>query len=310
MPFPTPSAHPGQGMSRLRAAAAVAVLGLAPLALAAAPASAHDSTRATAHESTHDSPHSSKGGELCGVENGDSDGLDLVGTGHSTPQVHSGPYTFTYRVTTRHQGRFKVYVTKSGYDPAQPLTWSSLDLAHPVARAADATPSNGVYTFTGTLPERTGRQVLYAVWHRPDGSDGAEWFHSCADVDFGGTTPPSAPAPTTHRPDPAPTPSASAPPASKEVRIEAAAADPTAGHRAVGQRAQETPAPTTPPATTAPPAANSPVTTVTSLYLADTGTAPHTSYGAVVGAGVLALGSAALFLSVRQRSTGGDRGGR
>ncbi|MEU6244398.1 lytic polysaccharide monooxygenase [Streptomyces sp. NPDC047024] len=310
MPFPTPSAHPGQGMSRLRAAAAVAVLGLAPLALAAAPASAHDSTRGTAHDSTYDSPHSSKGGELCGVENGDSGGLDLVGADLSTPRVHGGPYTFTYRVTTRHQGRFKVYVTKSGYDPARPLTWSSLDLAHPVARAADAAPSDGVYTFTGTLPERTGRQVLYAVWHRSDGSDGSEWFHSCADVDFGGTTPPPTPAPTTHRPAPVPTPSASASSASKEVRIEAAAADPTAEQRAVGQRAQETPAPTTPPATTAPPAADSPVTTVTSLYLADTGTAPHTSYGAVVGAGVLALGSAALFLSVRQRSTGGDRGGR
>ncbi|MEU4151892.1 lytic polysaccharide monooxygenase [Streptomyces sp. NPDC026659] len=307
MPFPTPSAHPGQGMSRLRAAAAVAVLGLAPLALAAAPASAHDSTRGTAHESADDSPHSSKGGELCGVENGESGGLDLVGADRSTPQVHSGPYTFTYRVTTRHQGRFKVYVTKSGYDPARPLTWSALDLAHPVARVVDATPSDGRYTFTGTLPERTGRQVLYAVWHR---SDGSEWFHSCADVDFGGTTPPPAPAPTTHRAAPVPTPSASAPSASKEVRIEAAAAGPAAGQRAVERRVAETPGPTTPPATTTSPAADSPATTVTSLYLADTGTAPHTSYGAVVGAGVLALGSAALFLSVRQRSTGGDRGGR
>ncbi|WP_018549255.1 lytic polysaccharide monooxygenase [Streptomyces sp. LaPpAH-108] len=299
MPFPTPSAHPGPGMSRLRVAAAVAVLGLTPLTLAAAPASAHGSGHDSGRGSTSGS--GSWGADLCGTRNGEFGGLDLVGTDWPTPRVHSGPYTFTYRVTTHHQGRLKVYVTTSGYDPARPLTWSALDLAHPVAWTADATPSDGVYTVTGTLPERTGRQVLYAVWHRADGS---QVFRSCADVDFGGTTPPPSPAPTPHQAAPVPTLPAPTPVASKEIRVAAEAVTPTAGRRERHERK----APDR--ATTPSPTTNSPVTTVTSPYLADTGAAPHTSYGAVVGAGVLALGSAALFLSVRQRSTGRERGGR
>ncbi|MEW2133570.1 lytic polysaccharide monooxygenase [Streptomyces sp. NPDC005435] len=306
MPFPTLSVHPGQGMRRLRAAAALAVLGFAPLALAAGPASAHgpehDSGHGSGYGSTPDSAHGARDGGLCGARNGEFGGLDLVGTDWSTPQVHSGPHTFTYRVTTRHQGRFTAYVTKSGYDPARPLTWSALDVAHPVAWVADAMPSGGVYTFTGTLPERTGRQVLYAAWHRPDGQGP---LRSCEDVDFGGTTPSPDPTPTTHRAAPVPTPAASTPVAPADVRIAEAAATPTAErHERKAQR------PATPPPATPPPSTDSPVTEVTSLHLADTGAAPHTSYGAVVGAGVLALGSAALFLSVRQRSTDRGRGGR
>ncbi|MGW5104603.1 lytic polysaccharide monooxygenase [Streptomyces sp. NPDC004100] len=294
MPFPMLSVHPGQGMSRLRAAAAVAVLGLVPLTLTAAPATAHGSG------------HDSRSGELCGAENGQFGGLDLVGTDWSTPRVHSGPHPFTYRVTTHHQGRLTVYVTKADFDPARPLTWSALDLAHPVAWVADATPSGGLYTFTGTLPERTGRQVLYAAWHR---SDGQGTLRSCEEVDFGGTTPPPSPAPTTHRAAPVPTPSASTPVAPADVRIAEAVATPTAEPQERHER--KAPAPTaTAPSAAPSPTADFPVTTVTSLHLADTGAAPHTSYGAVVGAGVLALGSAALFLSVRQRSTGRERGGR
>ncbi|MFD8806329.1 lytic polysaccharide monooxygenase [Streptomyces sp. NPDC059597] len=290
MPFPMLSVHPGQGMRGLRAAAAVAVLGLVPLTLAAAPAAAHGS----------------RSGELCGAENGQFGGLDLVGTDWSTPRVHSGSHPFTYRVTTQHQGRLTVYVTKADHDPARPLTWSALDLAHPVARVADATPSGGLYTFTGTLPERTGRQVLYAAWHR---SDGRGTLRSCEDVDFGGTTPPPSPAPTAHRAAPVPTPPASAATAPADVRIAEAAPTPTAAPRK--RHGREAPGPTATAPSFAPSStAEFPVTTVTSLRLADTGAAPHTSYGAVVGAGVLALGSAALFLSVRQRSTGRERGGR
>src|SRR5690606_23833272 len=53
----------------------------------------------------------------------------------------------------------------------------------PVASATDPAASGGFYTFTGTLPERSGKQVLYAVWQR---SDSPEAFYSCSDVTFGG----------------------------------------------------------------------------------------------------------------------------
>jgi chitin-binding protein len=115
--------------------------------------------------------------------------------------MSSGSYTFRYRVTAPHKGTFTVYLTKPGHDPAQPLGWDDLDLANPVATATDPVASGGFYTFTGTLPERSGRQLLYAVWQR---SDSPEAFYSCSDVMFGGDAGGSSSSP-------APAPSASAP---------------------------------------------------------------------------------------------------
>ncbi len=98
--------------------------------------------------------------------------------------MSSGSYTFKYRVTAPHKGTFKVYITNSGYDPAQPLAWSDLDLEHPVATSTDPVATGGFYTFSGTLPQRSGKQLLYAIWQR---SDSPEAFYSCSDVSFGGS---------------------------------------------------------------------------------------------------------------------------
>lgn len=122
-------------------------------------------------------------GRLCSAGNEEFKGLDLARSDWPATSVHSGVRTFRYRVTAPHRGTFTVYATKPGYDPAKPLGWSGLDLEHPVATVTDPVASGGFYTFTGTLPERTGRQLLYAVWQR---SDSPEAFYSCSDVDFGG----------------------------------------------------------------------------------------------------------------------------
>ncbi|CAL9617556.1 GlcNAc-binding protein A [Streptomyces sp. enrichment culture] len=90
-----------------------------------------------------------------------------------------------------------MYATKPGYDPAKRLAWADLDLEHPVAKATDPVPAGGFSTFTGTLPERSGRHPLYAVWQR---SDSPEAFYSCSDVDFGGDGGASAPAPSASAP--------------------------------------------------------------------------------------------------------------
>ncbi|NEE17177.1 lytic polysaccharide monooxygenase, partial [Streptomyces sp. SID7499] len=42
---------------------------------------------------------------------------------------------------------------------------------------------NGSYVFDGTIPERSGRQLVYTVWQR---SDSPEAFYACSDVTFGG----------------------------------------------------------------------------------------------------------------------------
>ncbi|MFI2201056.1 lytic polysaccharide monooxygenase [Streptomyces sp. NPDC020192] len=307
-----------------RTAAAVAVLGLPPLALtalAAAPASAHGSMGdpvSRVSQCYAEGPESPKSaackaavaaggtqalydwngirigdaagrhrqlipdGKLCSANNEEFKGLDLARADWPATSVRGGSYTFTYRVTAPHKGTFTVYLTKPGYDPAKPLAWSELDLAHPVATVTDPVASGGFYTFSGTLRQRTGRQLLYAVWQR---SDSPEAFYSCSDVDFGGTTTGSG-AGSEH---PVPAPTASAP---TDRQIAAGADKSTMRHHGHGGDTASTPAPD------APKAAG------TSQDLAETGASTGTTYLALGGAAALALGSAALFLSVRRRATG------
>ncbi|MFF5026728.1 lytic polysaccharide monooxygenase [Streptomyces collinus] len=249
-------------------------------------------------------------GKLCSAGNEEFKGLDLARADWPATRVRGGSYTFRYRVTAPHKGTFKVYLTKPGYSPAKPLAWSELDLAHPVATATDPAASGGFSTFSGTLPARTGRQLLYAVWQR---SDSPEAFYSCSDVDFGGGSGGSAPAP-----------SASAP---SDEQIEGGAGRSTVEHHGHGDGdTSASAAPTAPrsaePSATKPAAkaATGPATTAaaagsgnraaaegTSRDLAETGATAGTSYAAVGGAAALALGSAVLFLSVRRRAEGGGR---
>ncbi|NEE31025.1 lytic polysaccharide monooxygenase, partial [Streptomyces sp. SID7982] len=42
---------------------------------------------------------------------------------------------------------------------------------------------DGSYVFDGTIPERSGRQLVYTIWQR---SDSPEAFYACSDVTFGG----------------------------------------------------------------------------------------------------------------------------
>ncbi|MEU8654697.1 lytic polysaccharide monooxygenase [Streptomyces sp. NPDC048737] len=262
-------------------------------------------------------------GRLCSANNAAFKGLDLARADWPATSVRGGSSTFRYRVTAPHKGTFTVYVTKPGYDPAQPLAWSDLDLEHPVATAVDPVAAGGFYTFSGTLPERSGRHVLYAVWQR---SDSPEAFYSCSDVTFGGTesgsgsgsegssgsgstgVPPAGSASgSTGGPagGSAPAPAASAP---SEEQIEEGADKSTVEH---GGHGDDDPATTTDPAS-APPAAeaNEPKAAGTAAGLAETGGDGSTPYLAVGGAAVLALGAGVLFASVRRRAVGGGRSGR
>ncbi|GHH13813.1 lytic polysaccharide monooxygenase [Streptomyces rubradiris] len=231
-------------------------------------------------------------GRLCSAGNEEFKGLDLARADWPATRVHGGSYTFKYRVTASHKGTFTVYATKPGYDPAKRLAWADLDLEHPVAEVTDPVPAGGFYTFTGTLPERSGRHLLYAVWQR---SDSPEAFYSCSDVDFGGAGDGSAPAP-----------SASAP---SEEQIAAGAGKSTVEHHGHGDDDAHTsaePAAAAPAEQPATPA-NRPEAEGGSARLAETGASAGASSLAVGGAAALAVGSAALFLSVRRRAAGGGR---
>jgi chitin-binding protein len=256
-------------------------------------------------------------GRLCSADNEQFKGLDLPRADWPATSVRSGSYTFKYRVTAPHKGTFTVYLTKPGYDPAKPLAWGDLDLERPVATATDPVASDGFYTFSGTLPERSGKQLLYAVWQR---SDSPEAFYSCSDVTFGGASGGSGGS--------APTPAASAP---TERQIEDGADKSTIENHGHGDAdARTTTDPTTTPATvpaaatetveqpavdrSAQPTAvdepNRPKAAGASTNLAETGGDGSTPYVAVGGAAALALGSAALFASVRRRAAAGGRRGR
>ncbi|CAL9608157.1 lytic polysaccharide monooxygenase auxiliary activity family 9 protein [Streptomyces sp. enrichment culture] len=251
-------------------------------------------------------------GKLCSANNEQFKGLDLTRADWPATSVSSGSYTFKYRVTAPHKGTFKVYITKPGYDPAKPLAWGDLDLANPVATATDPAASGGFYTFTGTLPERSGRQLLYAVWQR---SDSPEAFYSCSDVAFGGEDAAGgegeAGGGDTPEEEAAPAPAASAP---SEEQIEAGAEKSTVENHGHGDDDPDTSAaPVAARDDTAPDAsgdgtANRPKAAGGSADLAETGGDGNTPYLMVGGAAALALGSAALFASARRRTAGGRHG--
>ncbi|AXE84819.1 lytic polysaccharide monooxygenase [Streptomyces sp. Go-475] len=244
-------------------------------------------------------------GKLCSAGNEQFKGLDLARADWPATSVKSGSHTFKYRVTAPHKGTFTVYLTKPGYDPAQPLAWHDLDLEHPVATATDPAATGGFSTFSGRLPERSGKHLLYAVWQR---SDSPEAFYSCSDVSFGGGggAAPAASAPT-------------------EKQIDEGNGRSTIEHHGHGDddsrtsaepaaAAEDTPdrpkAAATPgrPETAATP--NQPGAAGAGANLAETGGDGSTPYVAIGGAAALALGASALFLSARRRAVSGGRHGR
>lgn len=108
----------------------------------------------------------------------------------------------------RHPRSFRLYITRDGYQPTEPLGWDDLEPT-PFLTATNPTLSDGAYVMTGRLPAgKTGRHLIYSIWQR---SDSPEAFYTCSDVTFGGAepdpTPTASPTPTV-----SPTPSPTTPP--------------------------------------------------------------------------------------------------
>ncbi|MFJ2744105.1 lytic polysaccharide monooxygenase [Streptomyces sp. NPDC087440] len=250
-------------------------------------------------------------GKLCSAGNDKYKGLDLPRADWPSSKLSAGKHTFRYKGTAPHKGSFELYVTKDGYDPTKPLKWSDLE-AKPFAKVTDPQMQGGDYVFDGTLPDKSGRHLVYSIWQR---SDSPEAFYTCSDVVFGkdtggkGTDAGAPPAPT-----------ASAP---SDKDIAAGADKSTVEHKGHGDNdhktgaGAQTAAPK--PATPAAPDANTPapqggsatpVAAPAGDNLAETGGDSATPYIAVGGAAVLALGAAVLFGSVRRKSATGGRHGR
>jgi len=118
-------------------------------------------------------------------------GLDLARADWPATAVQAGPYDCVFYATTPHEpSSFAVFITKQGYDPAQPLRWDDLE---PVSYAVPPYLEGRNYRFTVNLPPRAGRHMLYVIWQRDDPA--GEAFFSASDIDFGGVDYAPAPAP-------------------------------------------------------------------------------------------------------------------
>ena len=140
-------------------------------------------------------------GKLCSGGVPEFRGLDLARRDWPASTVRAGAsYRFDYRATIPHQGTFRLYVTKDGYDPTEPLAWSDLE-REPFLTVREPAVRDGAYVLRGRLPsDKSGRHVVYTVWQN---SDTPDTYYSCSDVVFRGAKAAAAAAPT--RPAPSAT---------------------------------------------------------------------------------------------------------
>jgi predicted carbohydrate-binding protein with CBM5 and CBM33 domain len=134
-------------------------------------------------------------GHLCGPTT-KYDAYNLArGDWPSTTLRAGSTITMKYNAWAPHPGTWNQYVTKDGFDVNQPLKWSDLEPT-PFNSVTNPALAGGEYSWNATLPNKTGRHIIYSIWQR---SDSPEAFYSCSDIDFtgggggGDTTAPTAP---------------------------------------------------------------------------------------------------------------------
>ena len=165
-------------------------------------------------------------GNLCSGDLPEFQGLDLPRADWPATKVTAGgTLDIRYTATIPHEGTFRIYLTKQGYEPTRPLGWGNLTAA-PIAEVKDPPLRNGAYRMSAELPkDRSGRHVLYTVWQT---SSSPDTYYSCSDLVI------SAPVAvaTTKKAKPAAKPSRSAEPGAVAVPLDAqspaSAAAPTA----------------------------------------------------------------------------------
>ncbi|BCB84660.1 hypothetical protein Psuf_019730 [Phytohabitans suffuscus] len=121
-------------------------------------------------------------GKLCSAGIDRYAGLDLARADWSATRLTAGAsFAFSYAGTIRHEGSFKLYVTRDGYDPETPLAWSDLE-SEPFLSATDPAFRDGAYRMKGILPaNKSGRHLIYTIWQN---SSTPDTYYSCSDVIF------------------------------------------------------------------------------------------------------------------------------
>ncbi|MFE9469079.1 lytic polysaccharide monooxygenase [Streptomyces virginiae] len=266
-------------------------------------------------------------GQLCSAGNDKYRGLDLARADWPASPLSAGPHTFRYRGTAPHKGSFELYVTKDGYDPAKPLKWSDLEPA-PFAKATDPGMQNGDYVFSGTVPDKSGRHLIYSIWQR---SDSPEAFYTCSDVVFGkdnggnggnggtGASPSTRPSTGGGNGNGNGSKPSDKPSAPTDQQIADGAGKSSVEHHGHGDNDPKTngaagaplPSPSSPSSADSSDSAGSAGSgTPAGGNLAETGGNSATPSIAIAGAGALAIGAAVLFAMARRRATATGRHGR
>ena len=121
-------------------------------------------------------------GDLCGPTT-KYDAYNLARGDWPTTTLRAGStINIKYNAWAPHPGTWDQYVTKDGFDVNQPLKWSDLEPA-PFDSITNPVAVGGEYSWNATLPNKTGRHVIYSIWQR---NDSPEAFYSCSDVIFTG----------------------------------------------------------------------------------------------------------------------------
>ncbi|GLY98025.1 lytic polysaccharide monooxygenase [Actinoplanes sp. NBRC 103695] len=121
-------------------------------------------------------------GELCSGGLDSYRGLDLARDDWPATEAEAGDtLSVRYATTIPHEGTFKIYLTKQGYDPDEPLRWDDL-ATKAILVDKDPPLTGGAYRMTAKLPkDRTGRHVLYVIWQN---SSTPDTYYSCSDLDL------------------------------------------------------------------------------------------------------------------------------
>ncbi|MGI5501241.1 lytic polysaccharide monooxygenase auxiliary activity family 9 protein [Lentzea sp. CA-135723] len=168
-------------------------------------------------------------GRLCSAGLAKYTGLDAPSA--QWPVTKLKDTGFTYRATIPHQGSFRFYVTRAGYQPAKPLTWADLDQ---FLNVPSPPLVNGAYEFQVRLPKSlTGRHLIYTVWQNTDTPD---TYYSCTDVEIAA---PAKPVQTQAQQQAAAAPPVQPPPAAKATPPSSA----TSSSSAPSSAKQSTPRP-------------------------------------------------------------------
>ncbi|XVV09072.1 lytic polysaccharide monooxygenase auxiliary activity family 9 protein [Actinoplanes sp. CA-131856] len=169
-------------------------------------------------------------GELCSGGLDAFKGLDLPRDDYPATKVTAGgSLSVRYRATIPHAGQFRIFLTKSGYDPTKSLSWDDLG-TKPLRTVTDPPLTDGAYAMTVKLPQRTGRHILYVVWET---SSTPDTYYSCSDLVF----------PTAQKAAPATT-RATKPPTKAPAQAQPAVTKPAVTKPAAASKAPETTNPT------------------------------------------------------------------